>query len=231
MIVPYGSFVFSGAISANAFFEIASQNIDTFILIGPDHRGIGKRISIMSDGYWHTPLGNTIIDNTITNDLQNSCDFIEDDIRAHQIEHSLEIQIPFIQYTFRNSFTIVPVLMRDQDIQTSILLGNLIAKFIAKKNAIIIATSSLNHYETNLIIYEKDHHIIKSIENLNIESFYQSVTNLNTSICGYGPIASVMRAAQILGSKKGVLLKYATSGDVMADTRNTVVGYASIVFI
>ena len=121
--------------------------------------------------------------------------------------------------------------MRDQDIQTSILLGNLIAKFIAKKNAIIIATSCLNHYETNLITYEKDHHIIKSIENLNIESFYQSITNLNTSICGYGPIASVMRAAQILGSKKGVLLKYATSGDVMADTRNTVVGYASIVFI
>ena len=95
MIVPHGAFVFSGAISANAFFEIASQNIDTFILIGPDHRGIGKRISIISDGYWQTPLGNTIIDNTITNDLQNSCDFIEDDIRAHQIEHSLEITNSF----------------------------------------------------------------------------------------------------------------------------------------
>ena len=121
--------------------------------------------------------------------------------------------------------------MRDQDIQTAILLGNLIAKFIAKKNAIIIASSCLNHYETNLITYEKDHHIIKSIENLNIESFYQSLTNLDTSLCGYGPIASLMRAAQILGSKKGVLLKYATSGDVMSDTRNTVVGYASMVFI
>lgn len=231
MIVPHGAFIFSGAISANAFFEITSQTIDTFILIGPDHRGIGKRISIISDGYWQTPLGDTIIDNTITNDLQNSCDFIEDDRRAHQIEHSLEIQIPFMQYTFPNSFTIVPILMRDQDMQTSILLGNLIAKFIAKKNAIIIASSCLNHYETNLITYEKDHHIIKSIENLNIESFYQSITNLNTSICGYGPIASLMRAVRILGSKKGVLLKYATSGDVMSDTRNTVVGYASMVFI
>ena len=75
MIVPHGAYIFSGAISANAFFEIASQTIDTFILIGPDHRGIGKRISIISDGYWQTPLGNTIIDNSITNDLQNSCDF------------------------------------------------------------------------------------------------------------------------------------------------------------
>ena len=231
MIVPHGAYIFSGAISANAFLEIASRNIDTFILIGPDHKGIGKRISIISEGYWQTPLGDILIDNPITNDLKKSCDFIQEDERAHQIEHSLELQIPFIQYSSRNSFTIVPLLLRDQDIQTSILLGNLIAKFISRKNAIIIASSCLNHYESNLTTYQKDFRMIKSIENLDIESFYQTIMDLNISVCGYGAIASLMRAVQLLGSKKGILLKYATSGDVTSDNKNTVVGYASIVFI
>lgn len=231
IIVPHGAYIFSGAISANAFFEIASLNIDTFILIGPDHHGIGKRISVTSEGYWQTPLGDVLIDNTITNDLKRSCDFIEEDNIVHQIEHSLEIQVPFIQYSFGNSFTIVPLLLRDQDIETSMLLGNLIAKYSARKNVMIIASSCLTHYESNSSVQKKDFQMIKNIESLNIESFYQSLMNLKASVCGYGAIASLMRAVQILGSKKGELLRYATSGDVTSDNKNTVVGYASIAFI
>jgi AmmeMemoRadiSam system protein B len=231
IIVPHGAYIFSGAISANAFFEIASLNIDTFILIGPDHHGIGKRISVTSEGYWQTPLGDVLIDNTITNDLKRSCDFIEEDNIVHQIEHSLEIQVPFIQYSFGNSFTIVPLLLRDQDIETSMLLGNLIAKYSARKNVMIIASSCLTHYESNSSVQKKDFQMIKSIESLNIESFYQSLMNLKASVCGYGAIASLMRAVQIVGSKKGELLRYATSGDVTSDNKNTVVGYASIAFI
>lgn len=231
IIVPHGAYIFSGAISANAFFEIASLNIDTFILIGPDHHGIGKRISVTSEGYWQTPLGDVLIDNTITNDLKRSCDFIEEDNIVHQIEHSLEIQVPFIQYSFGNSFTIVPLLLRDQDIETSMLLGNLIAKYSARKNVMIIASSCLTHYESNSSVQKKDFQLIKSIESLNIESFYESLMNLKASVCGYGAIASLMRAVQILGSKKGELLRYATSGDVTSDNKNTVVGYASIAFI
>ena len=231
IIVPHGAYIFSGAISANAFFEIASLNIDTFILIGPDHHGIGKRISVTTEGYWQTPLGDVLIDNTITNDLKRSCDFIEEDNIVHQIEHSLEIHVPFIQYSFGNSFTIVPLLLRDQDIETSMLLGNLIAKYSARKNVMIIASSCLTHYESNSSVQKKDFQMIKSIESLNIESFYQSLMNLKASVCGYGAIASLMRAVQILGSKKGELLRYATSGDVTSDNKNTVVGYASIAFI
>ena len=231
IIVPHGAYIFSGAISANAFFEIASLNIDTFILIGPDHHGIGKRISVTSEGYWQTPFGDVLIDNKITNDLKRSCDFIEEDKIVHQIEHSLEIQVPFIQYSFGKSFTIVPVLLRDQDIETSMLLGNLIAKYSASKNVMIIASSCLTHYESNSSVQKKDFQIIKSIENLDIELFYQSLMNFKASVCGYGAIASLMKAVQILGSKKGELLRYATSGDVTSDNKNTVVGYASIVFI
>ena len=231
ILVPHGAYIYSGAISANAFYEIASQNIDTFILIGPDHKGIGKRISVTSEGYWQTPLGDVLLDYTIINDLIKSCDFIEEDKITHQIEHSLEIQVPFIQYSCGNSFTIVPLLLRDQDIETSVLLGNLIAKFSAGKNAIIIASSCLTHYESNSNVQKKDCQMIKCIENLDIESFYQLIMNSNTSVCGYGAIASLMRAVKISGSQKGVLLRYATSGDVTSDIKNTVVGYASIAFV
>jgi MEMO1 family protein len=231
ILVPHGAYIYSGGISANAFVEIASRNIDTFILIGPDHNGTGKRISISSEGYWQTPLGDILIDNTITNALKKSCNFVEEDKIAHQIEYSLEVQVPFIQYSSNNSFTIVPILLRDQDIETAILLGNLIAKYSARKNVMIIASSCLSHYELNASVQKKDSQLIQSIENLDIESFYQYLMNLKPSVCGYGAIASLMRAVKILGSKKGVLLRYATSGDVTSDNKNTVVGYASIVFI
>ena len=231
LIVPHGAYIFSGAISANAYFEINDQNIDTFILIGPDHKGIGKRISIMSEGYWQTPLGDVLINKEITKDLKTHNNIIIEDNLVHQFEHSLEIQIPFLQYSRLNSFTIVPMLVKDQDIETSLILGNSLAKSISRKNAIIIASSDLTHNELNLNAYDKDFRLIKSIEKLDVELFYQTITNLNISICGYGAIASLMRAVQLLGSKTGVLLKYATSGDITLDNKNTVVAYAAIAFV
>jgi AmmeMemoRadiSam system protein B len=231
LIVPHGAYIFSGAISANAYFEINGQNIDTFILIGPDHKGIGKRISIMSEGYWQTPLGDVLINKEIPKELKTHNNIIIEDKLVHQFEHSLEIQIPFLQYSRLNSFTIVPILLKDQDIETSLILGNSLAKSISRKNAIIIASSDLTHYELNLNAYEKDFRLIKSIEKLDIELFYQTIKDLNISICGYGAIASLMRAVHLLGSKTGVLLKYATSGDITLDNKNTVVAYAAIAFV
>jgi len=231
LIVPHGAYIFSGAISANAFFEINGQNIDTFILIAPDHKGIGKRISIMREGYWQTPLGDVLINKEITNELKTHNNIIIEDKLVHQFEHSLEIQIPFLQYSRLNSFTIVPILLKDQDIGTSLKLGNLLAKSISRKNAIIIASSDLTHYELNLNAYAKDFRLIKSIEKIDIELFYQTIKNLNISICGYGAIASLMRSVHLLGSKKGVLLKYATSGDITLDNKNTVVAYTAIAFV
>ena len=231
LIVPHGAYIFSGAISANAYFEINGQNIDTFILIGPDHNGIGKRISIMSEGYWQTPLGDVLINKEIPKELKTHNNIIIEDKLVHQFEHSLEIQIPFLQYSRLNSFTIVPILLKDQDIETSLILGNSLAKSISRKNAIIIASSDLTHYELNLNAYEKDFRLIKSIEKLDIELFYQTIRDLNISICGYGAIASLMRAVHLLGSKTGVLLKYANSGDIILDNKNTVVAYAAIAFV
>jgi MEMO1 family protein len=230
LIVPHGSYIFSGPISANAFYEISSQYIDTFILIGPDHKGIGKRVSIMSEGNWETPLGNVFINKDITNELKTHNNIIKEDRLVHQIEHSLEIQIPFLQYSRLDSFTIVPILLKDQDIQTSILLGDMLAKSLSK-NALIIASSDFTHYELNANAHEKDFRLLKSIQNLDINLFYQTIFDLNISICGYGPIASLMRAAWLLGANTGILLRYATSGDIIFDNNNAIVSYAAIAFV
>jgi AmmeMemoRadiSam system protein B len=231
LIVPHGAYKFSGAISAHAFFEINFQHIDTFILIGPDHRGIGKRISIMSEGVWQTPFGEVLINDKIAQAIKKNNNIITDDQLVHQFEHSLEILIPFLQYSRSNDFTIVPLLIKEQNIKTSITLGNLLAKSLSGTNAIIIASSNLTHYDLNANAYKKDLTLIKSIEKLDIELFYQTIINDNISICGYGAIASLMRTVQLLGSKLGSLLKYATSGDVTSDYKNTVVAYASIAFV
>lgn len=231
LIVPHGAYKFSGAISAHAFLKIITQNIDTFILIGPDHRGIGKRISIMSEGLWQTPFGDVLINDEITKELKKNNNIILEDKLVHQFEHSLEVLIPFLQYSRINSFTIVPILMKDQDIKTSIILGNLLAKSMLGKNAIIIASCDLTHYEINSNAYKKDGKLIKSIENLDIELFYQTIMDEHISICGYGAIASLIRAVHLLGCKLGALLKYATSGDVTSDYKNPVVAYAAIAFV
>ncbi|HET8793349.1 MAG TPA: AmmeMemoRadiSam system protein B [Nitrososphaeraceae archaeon] len=231
LIVPHGSYIFSGPISANAFYEISSQYIDTFILIGPDHKGIGKPISIMSEGYWETPFGNVLINKEVTSELKTHNNIIKEDRLVHQIEHSLEIQIPFLQYSRVDSFTIVPILLKDQDIQTSIKLGNMLANTVTRKNALIIASSDFTHYELNLNAQEKDFRLFKSIQSLDIKLFYQTIFDLNISICGYGAIASLMRAAWLLGSNTGIVLRYATSGDVIFDNQSAVVSYAAIAFI
>jgi len=230
LIVPHGSYIFSGPISANAFYEISSQNIDTFILIGPDHKGIGKRVSIMSEGYWETPLGKVSINKNITHELKSN-NIIEENRLAHQVEHSLEIQIPFLQYSRLDSFTIVPLLLKDQDIQTSILLGDMLAKSLSTRNILIIASSDFTHYELTLNAHDKDFRLFESIQNLDINLFYQTILDLNSSICGYGAIASLMRAVWLLGSNKGILLRYGTSGDIIFDNKNSVVSYAAIAFV
>lgn len=231
LVVPHAAYVFSGGIAAQAYYEILDVDIDTFILIGPDHNGIGSEISILVDGLWKTPLGTVEINNTISEKIMKNSLNTSIDINAHTHEHSLEVQIPFLQYRRKNTFRIVPILMKDQNIDTSIALGKSVFESIKDTNAMIISTSDLTHYEPYEIAYDKDLEMIKKIENLSIEPFYDYIRDVNISLCGKGPIAVLMKIAQLHGAQKGILLKYSTSGDVEPDFKNTVVGYSSIALI
>lgn len=230
-VVPHAAYVFSGGVAAQAYYEILDLNIDTFILIGPDHNGIGSEISILVDGLWKTPLGTVEINNAISEKIMKNSLNTSIDIKAHTYEHSLEVQIPFLQYRRQNTFNIVPILMKDQNIGTSIALGKSIFEAIKDTNSLIISTSDLTHYEPYEIAYDKDLELIKKIEKLSIETFYDYIRDGNISLCGQGPIAVLMKIAQLHGAQKGILLKYSTSGDIESDFKNTVVGYSSIALI
>ncbi|MGE5782056.1 MAG: AmmeMemoRadiSam system protein B [Nitrososphaerales archaeon] len=229
-VVPHAAYEFSGSIAAQAYYEILDLNTDTFIIIAPDHNGIGSKISILTQGSWQTPLGIIKINTDIASKIMKNSTKIEVNVSAHKIEHSIEIQIPFIQFCRKNQFRIVPILVRDQDVKTAIELGRSIAESIYDENVIIIATSDFTHYESNEQAHNKDLELIKTIENLEIDSFYSTIKDMNISLCGYGPIASAVKAVQIQGAKKGTLLKYATSGEIQSDYRNTVVGYCALAF-
>ncbi|MFB5599105.1 MAG: AmmeMemoRadiSam system protein B [Nitrososphaeraceae archaeon] len=231
LIVPHAAYVFSGAIAAHAYYEISDVNADTFILIGPDHNGIGSKVSMIVEGSWKTPLGIVEINNTISEKIMNASSNISIDVNAHNYEHSLEVQIPFLQHIKQDNFTIVPILLKDQDSDTAIELGKSVSEATRNTSSLIIATSDLTHYETYEQAYNKDLELIKKIERLDIESFYRNIRELNVSLCGQGPIAALIKAVKLQGAKNGILLKYSTSGDTECDYKNTVVGYSSIAMI
>ena len=229
-VVPHAAYEFSGSIAAQAYYQIADQDIDTFIIIAPDHHGIGNKISIQTDGMWETPLGIIKINSGVASKIRMNSNKIDVNVIAHNLEHSIEIQLPFIQFYRKNQFTIVPILVRDQSVETIRELGRSIAVSTNGENVITIATSDFTHYESNDIAYIKDKELIKTIVNLDIDSFFRTIKDMNISICGYGPIAALLKAIKMQGAEKGTLLKYATSGEIQLDFKNTVVGYCAIAF-
>ena len=155
---------------------------------------------------------------------------IDHDEIAHMHEHSIEVQIPFLQSRFQG-FKILPIAMGLQDVETSVEVGESLAKTIKdlNRNCTIIASSDFTHYEPQEIARQTDAKLIESILNMDISELYARVYKYNATACGYGPIAATITATSTLGATSGKLLRYATSGDVIGDF-SQVVGYGAIVF-
>jgi AmmeMemoRadiSam system protein B len=228
VVSPHAGYVYSGAVAANAFYELSSSNFDTVIIIGPNHYGIGAEVSTMNEGNWITPIGKTRIDGELASEISDHCNNVKVDPIAHSRDHCIEVQIPFLQY-INKSATILPIILRDQDKNTSIELGKCIAKMIKNRRVMLVASSDLTHYEPNDRAYAKDTKLISSIQGMNISHFYSVLENSQVTACGYGAIATVMMAAKECGATNGRLLRYATSGDITGDV-SSVVGYSAIVF-
>jgi len=228
IVSPHAGYVYSGAIAANAFYEISSLNFDTVIIIGPNHYGIGTEVGIMDEGSWITPFGKIQIDGKLASEISDQCSIVEVDPIAHSRDHCIEVQIPFLQY-INKSATVLPIILRDQEKNTSIELGKCLAKIIKNRKVILIASSDLTHYEPNDRAHAKDTKLISSIQEMNTSNFYSVLEDFQVTACGYGAIASVMTAAKECGAVKGKLLRYATSGDVTGDI-SSVVGYSAIAF-
>ena len=229
LISPHAGYMYSGPVAANGFYKIALDGKpDTIIILGPNHRGFGADVSIMINGKWGTPLGELEIDKDIAENILNNSKIIKVDNKAHQFEHSIEVQLPFIQYIFNKDVKIIPICMTRQDINTDIEIARSICASIVNKNILIIASSDFTHYEPQEYAQNIDKQAIDAILKFDPKKLYDIIYRQNLTMCGPGPITTMLITCKSLGAKKVELLKYATSGDITG-MYNQVVGYASLV--
>jgi hypothetical protein len=227
VVVPHAGFAYSGSIASNSYFHLASDGRpDTFIIIGPNHTGFGTPVSIMDEGSWKTPLGKVEIDSEISKLILKNSRIVKKDASAHFYEHSVEVQLPFLQYVYK-TFKLVPICMLDQTWESCEDLGNSISESISEKNAVVIASSDFTHYQSNETAHRQDKKALDAIKKMDPLKFLEVVDHENISACGYGPIASMMIAAKKLGAESCEIIKYATSGDI-TNHPGKVVGYASV---
>jgi AmmeMemoRadiSam system protein B len=236
ILSPHAGLMYSGSVAGALYSSIELPK--TFVLIGPNHTGLGAPIALMSNGSWETPLGTVEIDRTLATSILGRSRHIHEDDRAHLREHSLEVQLPFIQYLCPDA-SIVPIQMLDTRLETCIEVGRAVGEAIAEcgmpnaectsnqSEILIVASSDMSHYEPAEIAQKKDHLAIGQILDLDPEGLYRTIKDNHITMCGYGPAVAMLVACKALGATRGVLIKYANSGEVSGD-QNQVVGYAGI---
>ena len=227
-ICPHAGYMYSGPVAAHVYLSLASEaDPESIVIIGPSHTGIGSPLSIMNKGFWKTPLGKVRIDEELSNAILREADFLDVDESAHMREHSIEVQIPFLQYIYGSDFSFVPICMALQDLDSSRDLGRALGKACEGKDVLILASTDLSHYEDQTSANRKDKLVIAAILNLDEEELQEKVYKNRITMCGYGPVSVALVASKHLGAKGAELLSYHTSGDVSGDY-SAVVGYASI---
>lgn len=252
ILSPHAGLIYSGSVAGAVYSSIELP--DVFVLIGPNHTGLGEPISLMSEGIWETPLGSVEIDTNLAQSILSRSSRIHEDSLAHLHEHSLEVQLPFIQY-FKKDFEIVPIQMLDTRYETCLELGRAVGEAIIDrgqrseaggqtqnaelkssnlkphssfKNVLIVASSDMSHYESAVTAKEKDFRAINNVLKLNPEGLYHTVKEFGITMCGYGPAVAMLVACKLLGASKADLIKYSNSGEVNGDF-DQVVGYAGVV--
>jgi hypothetical protein len=226
-VVPHAGYVYSGHVAGAVYrrLDLPKQ----VIILCPNHTGMGEPLAIMSQGAWHTPLGDAPIAEELAAELKQRMPLLSEDEEAHRSEHALEVQLPFLQ-VLAPGFEFVPIAVGTGNFEVLSALGVAIANVIAKQNGrvLLVASSDMNHYESDAVTRVKDHKAIEKILALDALGLYETVLTENISMCGLGPTIVMLTAAQQLGSTGAQLIKYATSGDVSGD-RTLVVGYAGVV--
>jgi MEMO1 family protein len=228
LICPHAGYVYSGAVAANAFFSLASDGKpDTIVVLGPNHTGQGNPLSAMREGVWRTPLGDVEIDTEVADAIAAETGILDFDEVAHRHEHSIEVQLPFLQYIYGDKFMFVPICFLMQDLETAQEIGRALAEALANRNAVVIASSDFTHYETQAQVEKKDSAALKAVEELDEKKFFRILEAENVTACGYAPIAALITYAKALGATKTELLSHKTSGDITGD-KSSVVGYAAV---
>jgi AmmeMemoRadiSam system protein B len=226
-VSPHAGYVYSGAVAAETLGQIKIP--ETVILLGPNHTGKGKPVAL-STATWDMPMGSVPVDRDLARAILDAGDVIEEDELAHQYEHSLEVQLPFLQMA-QPKLSIVPIAISHISYQVLEEISQSIARAIkqsGKKNDILmVASSDMTHYEPRIAAEKKDHFVLGKLAEMNPEILYQSVTENHISMCGIMPVTVALLVSLQLGATKTELIRYTDSGEVSGDI-DQVVGYAGV---
>lgn len=220
-VMPHAGYMFSGPVAAHVAAALARDGFpETFIIIGPKHRGFGSPIAITTEPF-STPLGTVEIDVELAKELHTGV--IDNDLTAHREEHSIEVQLPFLQY-IKPDIKFVPLCMGLQTFKVAKEIGEIVSKAIAGRDVVVLASTDFSHYVPRETAQKRDSQALEAIQNLDAKGLYKTVEKYNISMCGYGPVMAMLKSVE--GSKAD-LLKYSTSGDIME--MRDVVGYGALV--
>ncbi len=228
IICPHAGYIYSGQVAAYSYKQISGKKFDSIFIIAPSHSEYFDFISIFDGDAYRTPLGLVYIDKERSGTLADKSPYIKLSGHGHLNEHSLEVQLPFLQVLFEN-IKIVPLVIGQQNSQNINELGNSIGSLFKNDNILIIASTDLSHYYPYDTAVALDGRVKELVSNFDTEILMSEFLNLNIEMCGGGPVISAMTASKILGADSSKILDYKNSGDVTGD-KSAVVGYLSAVF-
>lgn len=220
-VSPHAGYIYSGQIAAHLYSRLAEDGFpEVFVILGPNHTGMGSGIAVTTEDF-QTPLGVAKVDKELAKAIRR--DMVDEDPEAHRHEHSIEVQIPFLQY-ISPEIKFVPISMMIQDLESAVSVGRTIKNALKGRNAVVIASTDMSHYVAKDVARKKDGLALEAIEAMDPKRLWKAVRDHDISMCGYGPVMATMTACE---GAKATLLKYATSGDVQP--MRDVVGYAAVV--
>jgi MEMO1 family protein len=229
LVAPHAGYMYSGPVAAHSYLELAGDGFpETFIILSPNHTGYGSLVSSMTTGAWETPLGLVEIDTELAQEITRDS-LVDDDPTAHVREHSIEVQLPFLQY-LKEDFKLVPITMMMQDLETSREVGEAIYQAVKdiRRDVVVLASTDLTHYKAQEVAAQEDREVLKALGAMDEEAMLQVVEEYNVNMCGYGPVAATLTATRLMGATQAEVLKYATSGETSGNYQE-VVGYAAAV--
>jgi AmmeMemoRadiSam system protein B len=225
-LCPHAGLMYSGSVAGAVYSRLKFP--DTFVLIGPNHTGMGPRVSMMREGLWEIPGASFSVDEGLASGIAERCPIVTVETLAHRYEHSLEVQLPFISY-FSQDVKIVPICVMQATADDLVALGEGIAEAVkgAGYPVVIVASSDMSHFIPDELARKKDRMAIDKVLALDPRGLYSTVMENSISMCGFMPATIMLSAAKALGAKEAELVKYATSAEVSGDYQS-VVGYAGV---
>ncbi|MGB8013743.1 MAG: AmmeMemoRadiSam system protein B [Terriglobales bacterium] len=230
-VVPHAGYVYSGPVAGAVYSRLEIP--EHCVILCPNHTGKGRPLAVMTNTTWQTPLGEVAADADLGARLLQRCLALEEDSAAHRSEHAIEVQLPFLQAQQPN-LHIVPITVGTSNFDVLRGLGEALADVIAdfeeqhQEKVLIVASSDMNHYESDAVTRVKDHKAIDRVLAVDARGLWEVVINEDITMCGFGPTVVMLTAAKLLGATAATLVKYTTSGDVSGDY-TSVVGYAGII--